>query len=191
MMINLKRQKNKIKGNAGFTLVEMMVALALFVTVMFVAVGSLTSVVLASKKVQSISIVMDNLNFALENVTRSLRTGFKYHCGSLAPLNTPLDCLLPFGSNYIAFQDVDGGTSIFRLDNKHIQRSKDGGSSFVDITAPEIEIDTLLFYVEGSLIGDGKQPRVLIIIEGTAGVRAQERANFSVQTTISQRMISS
>lgn len=188
-MINLKRQKNKIKRNAGFTLVELMVALGLFITVMFVAVGSLMSVVLASKKVQSISIVMDNLNFALENVTRSLRTGFTYHCGSSVPLNTPLDC--PLGSNYIAFTDVNGGTSIFRLDNKHIQRSKDSGASFVDITAPEIEIDTLLFVVEGSLIGDDKQPRVLIIIEGTAGVRAQEKTSFSVQTTISQRMISS
>ena len=74
------REKITRNNKTGFTLVEIIVALGLFTIVMFVATGALLSIVSVNKKAQAQQSAINNLNFALENMTRSLRTGYNYHC---------------------------------------------------------------------------------------------------------------
>ncbi len=174
---------------AGFTLVEMLVAVSLFTTVMFVAVGSLLSMTAASRKAQSISIVMDNLNFALESMGRTIRAGSVYHCDQYGALTDPNDCASS-GADTLAFRSEDGGTFVYRKSGTTLQKSVDGGATFLDITGASISIESLAFYVVGSPAGDGIQPRVLAVVSGEAGLRSKETARFSIQTTISQRIIS-
>ena len=66
----------------GFTLVEMIVSVALFGIVMLVAVGALLSVVAANRQSQAIKTVINNLNFALESMSRNILTGSNYRCPS-------------------------------------------------------------------------------------------------------------
>ena len=54
-------------ANAGFTLIEMIVAIALFAVVMLVSVSTLLSLVAASRKVQALELVMNNLNITLDS----------------------------------------------------------------------------------------------------------------------------
>ena len=67
-------------------------------------------------------------------------------------------------------------------------------SGAIRMTAPEINITNLKFYVTGSTPvsgegGDFEQPKVLIVIDGhaLAGPRNQPTA-FTVQTRVSQRI---
>ena len=78
------REKNTAKTNMkkGFTLVEMMVSMAIFAVVAMVAAGALIRIIDANKKAQSIQTAMTNLNFALESLSREMRTGTKYQCGA-------------------------------------------------------------------------------------------------------------
>lgn len=64
----------------GFTLVEMIVALGLFSVVATVAVGALMTMIGTNEQLQAERSVMTNLSFALDSMTREIRTGTKYYC---------------------------------------------------------------------------------------------------------------
>ena len=185
----------KRKLVCGFTLVEMIVSVAIFSVVMLIGVGSLLSMMAANKKSQSIQLVMNNLNFAIEDITRTIRIGTAYHCGS-GDIMGPKDCVE--GNSFLAFEPAGGDIDttddqvIYRLNNNQIEKSTKGGAtnSFIAITAPEVKIEKLMFYVQGSEGGsDKRQPRVLIILSGYSGEDEKTKSNFNIQTTISQRIL--
>lgn len=193
----LQKKNNNIRKdyNSGFTLVEMIVSVAIFSVVMLIGVGSLLSMMSANKKSQSIQLVMNNLNFAIEDITRTIRIGTAYHCGS-GDIMGPKDCVE--GNSFLAFEPADGDPDttddqvIYRLNDNQIEKSTNGGAtnSFITITAPEIKIEKLMFYVQGSEQGgDKRQPKVLIILSGYAGEDEKTRSNFNIQTMISQRIL--
>src|SRR3989344_5257439 len=66
------------RAQRGFTLVEMIVAIALFSVVMIVCVGALLALVNANRKAQALQSVMNNLNIALDGMVRSVRMGNSY-----------------------------------------------------------------------------------------------------------------
>jgi len=182
----------------GFTIIELTVALGLFTVVMLISVGALLSIVDANRKVRALGSVMDNLSFAIENMSRSIRVGDTYHCGTSGSIVSPRNC--SNGDSFFAFEATDGdpGNSgdqiVFRLNGNQIEKSTDSGSTYLSITAPEIVIDSgtgLQFYVVGTSSGDNRQPRVIMVIRGQAGVKTKEISRFEIQTTISQRSVDS
>ncbi len=64
----------------GFTLVEMIVAVAVFSVVATVSVGALLMLIGTNEQLQSEQSVMTNLSFALDSMTREIRTGTWYYC---------------------------------------------------------------------------------------------------------------
>lgn len=66
----------------GFTLVEMIVALAVFSVVITIAVGALLSLIASNEQLQNEQSVMTNLSFALDSMAREIRTGTNYFCDS-------------------------------------------------------------------------------------------------------------
>ena len=83
---------------SGFTLLEMFCPPSLFfIVVMLIAVGSLLSIIDASRKAQAQKEVLNNLNFAIEGLARTARVGSTYHCVSASgadqyPIHEPEDC---------------------------------------------------------------------------------------------------
>jgi len=191
---------------AGFTLVEIIVATGLFAAVMLIAVGSLMSIIDANRKAQSQQIVMNNLSAALESISRTIRVGALYHCGSSGSLTDPEDCTE--GGSYFAFKprEAISDTSLSTLRYVYrrntdsvggfIEMSKDGGSTFSRLTAPEINVEGFMFYVTGSCpksgsfgcTADDLQPRALITVYGSAQISEKTRTTFNVQTSVTQRL---
>jgi len=66
----------------GFSLVELVVSLAVFSVVVTIAVGSLLVLINANQQIQAEQSVLTNLSFALDSMTREIRTGTNYHCVS-------------------------------------------------------------------------------------------------------------
>ncbi|MEZ4104116.1 MAG: type II secretion system protein [Candidatus Paceibacterota bacterium] len=79
--------RNKEKG---FTLIEMIVSLGVFSFVVVIAVGALLSVIATNRQLQAEQSVMTNLAFALDSMTREIRTGYAYVCGDVDSVNTPV-----------------------------------------------------------------------------------------------------
>ncbi len=176
----------------GFTLIELLVSVAIFSVVMLIAVGSLLSMVEASRKAQAMKSVINNLNFALESMSRTIRVGTTYHCGTTGTISSAQNCAQ--GSSYFAFEKSGGDTGssadqvIYRLLSSRIERSTDGGGEFIPITASEVIVETLTFYVVGAESSDTTQPKVVMVVRGYAEVTARTRTEFNLQTTIAQRL---
>ncbi len=75
-----KRSAMKFCASQGFTLIEMIVSLAIFSVVAVVALGALMKIVSANKKAQSLQSAMTNINYALESMSREMRVGSDFSC---------------------------------------------------------------------------------------------------------------
>jgi prepilin-type N-terminal cleavage/methylation domain-containing protein len=73
---------NNVTSSHGFTLVEMIVSLAIFAIVVTISVGALLVLVGTNQRLQGEQGVMANLSFTLDSMTREIRTGTKYYCVS-------------------------------------------------------------------------------------------------------------
>lgn len=184
---------NKKSDEGGFTLIEIMVSVSIFAIVMTISAGSLFSILDANAKSQAQKSVINNLNLALESMSRSIRVGSSYHCGNSGSITLPANC--SGGDTFFAFEasggDSESGSDqvIYRLGGTAIERSTDGGASFTAITSPQVVIDRLVFYVTGSSNSDSLQPKVLITVSGHAGIKERIRTEFNIQNTVTQRLL--
>ncbi|MBU1557669.1 type II secretion system GspH family protein [Patescibacteria group bacterium] len=170
------------ESKKGFALIEVIISVALFSVVMTVGIGSLLNMISANKKSQSLKVVVNNINLAMEGMSKEIRVGYDYNCGFL----TGGDCSV--GSDSIYFTSKNGESIVYRLDGGVIQKSVAGGS-FNSITAQDTVIYNLTFYVLGSSSSDFIQPRVIIIVRGYKGDRVKDKLEFDLQTTVTQRRL--
>jgi prepilin-type N-terminal cleavage/methylation domain-containing protein len=91
--ISSKIKMKSSRVQSGFTLIEMMVSVSIFLIVMTIVLGALLSIIDGNKKTQSINSVANNLNAALESFTRDIKTGYNYRCS-------------PVGSNVETITDL-------------------------------------------------------------------------------------
>ncbi len=136
-------KKQKTKKNNGFTLIELMVASSIFAIIMLISIGALLTVFGTAKNSRALRLAMDNVNYAVESMTRSIRMGTNYTCvesGSQINLNgnpDPRDCLE--GGSFLAFIPQDGsqdqrvGYQLAKISQVSSDvDNKDGGGEAVD-----------------------------------------------------------
>jgi prepilin-type N-terminal cleavage/methylation domain-containing protein len=191
--------KNK-NHEYGFTLIEVMIAITLFILVMMIGTGAVLQANTVHKKTQAVRSVADNLNFVMEDMARNLRLGRNYHCfisgdPYVQPVpQAPRDCAS--SSSAISFIPVAGANNdvVYRLDPATnfatIQKSKDGGASFTTLSPAEVVIDPARsgFTVIGSDPADQLEPRVIIRLAGTVNYKNLP-TTFNLETTVSQRLL--
>ncbi len=199
------------RAQGGFTLVEMLVSVALFSVVMVVALGALLFMSVAIRRAQAINSLINNLSSGLESMSRSVRTGTTYHCGAGGVLTSPQDCVAPNPDSFFTYLAFDGTPVSYCLSDPSspptaptcyadtpnttcpvgmsctILRSLNG-SPYSRLTSPEVQIKFFGYYVEGALLGDNKQPKATIIISGTVPVTSGQNSTFNIQTSITQRI---
>lgn len=186
-------------NQSGFLLIELMVALFIFTIVATVAIGSIIGIVDANRKTQALKSVMNNLNLALDTISRNAAVGYDYHCG---PGNEdfPRDCVngddvFVFKSQYdLNGDDVTGDkvkyTFVEGESGGYIAREVADDGQEIRLTAPELNITDLKFVVIGSDDDDIEQPKVFMFVDGK--IKASPRIGetvFKIQTMISQRLI--
>lgn len=194
--MNLKINSSK----RGFTLVEMLVSVAIFSIVVMIALGAILTILDANRKARTLTEVMNNLNFSMEMITRSLKTGVE--------------------PDYVA---TDGGTIVVGaiiLDEEGFKREKTlyrhdvvngliercatvvnsiddyenaqcASDDWMPITSDMVFIerfDVLVTATEN--FNDGvDQPRTQLFIKGTVQISDRISSDFSLQTTVSQRRL--
>ena len=194
--------RKRVGSLTGFTLIEMMISVAIFAIVMTIALGALLAMSESDRKAQTLKSVINNLNFAMDSMSRSIRTGDTYHCdASQTPITTTRDCASSPVTSFAFHPAVGGGTVIYKLNNLAtdattcgqpstrvgcIARSIDGGA-YSSMTSPEVYIDTLNFYVNGAQ-DSSIQPKVTILVSGTVTVTATQTSKFNLQTSVTQRL---
>ncbi len=189
-----KSLASRKEREGGFTIVELLVAVAVFSVAVVIGIGSVLVVLNANKKAQSVQLIMNNLNFAFENIVRNTRTGTTYHCPGTGVLTVLQSC--PLGDDSLAFESEHGDLNdpsdqwVYRYNatDKSIERSQDSGTTFAALTAPEVKIEKLRFYVTGAEKGDSLQPMVVVVAQGHAQLGQRSRTDFNLQASVSQRV---
>ncbi len=186
----------KIKG---FTLIEVMVSIAVFAIIMTVGVGALVTITHKYNVSKDQKLVADNLSFMLESITREIRLGTRYYSGS--------------GSNAVFFEanprdgksgsvgfemanpsDIRGRYMSYSLEGNVLRRYRydmDGDPISVDeLNDPSsVVIEELDFTVVGadeSGTNDGRQPLVWVRMKARP---VSADLPISLQTLVSQRAL--
>ncbi len=185
----------------GFTLIEMLVSVALFMVVMTVGLSVILSIVDGNKKTQAIGSVVNNLNASIDSMVRDLKTGYKYDCtGSLTPVYSTGCSPSSTAKSQISFiSTLSGGARAVEYEyiagsvNQpgYIQKIVCPGgicSAAVRVTSPEINVTDFRMYVSTPPATQG-QPGIFIVIGGTAKVNATTISDFHLQTFVTQRIL--
>lgn len=104
----------KTQYQNGFTIVEMLVSLAVFSIVVTITIGSLLMLIASNRQLQVEQSIMTNLSFVLDGMTREIRTGKSYFCTGAPNYNANIS-----GIGKIFKDDPsDSNTNLARIDGK-------------------------------------------------------------------------
>ncbi len=166
------------KKSAGFTLVEIMVSVALFTIVVTISMGALLTIVDTNRKAQTLQLVMNNLNFAVESMVREMREANSFAVDSTSRILTigRIDDVngTPRADVTFSLETINGIGTLVR---------KEGTGEKEALTAEGISVDALWF----QKVGD-TPARVILVLKGHSTItKAGTQSDFSIQTTVAQR----
>jgi len=163
--------QKKISG--GFTIIETMIAVALFLIVVTIGIGSLLNTTLLQGKSQDMRSIMDNLSFIMEDMSRNIRTGSNYSSSD---------------GTQISFTSFDDIPYAYNIGLSRLDKSIDGGD-WIQLNSSEISFESGSgFTVVGTTIDDNLQPFVTIRLVGKITSKGVVTP-FSLQTSVSQRLV--
>jgi prepilin-type N-terminal cleavage/methylation domain-containing protein len=176
----VKMQKRNLQKQKGFTLIEMLVSIALFAVVVTITFGTIVTVIDTNRKSQTLTLVMNNLNFSLESMTRTIKTST-----DIVEEGSGEDKIYYFkdqDGDYVAYKEEDGQIK------KCVSESDSCSSgSFSPITASEVAIENFELTLLDS--GPNGQPRMFMVVNGKAQITSRVSSDFSIQTTVSVRQL--
>lgn len=182
------------KNNKGFSLIELIVALGIFTSIVTVLLGALIVTMNSAKQSRALRTAMDNVNFAMESMSRSIRMGTNYYCvqdvGGV-PSNIGEKTQECDKGIFISFIPQGENSSSSRVgyglikENGEPVLSRCIDESCVAIVSPDITIESLRFVVKNQNTNE-RQASVYIMMKGVAHVKGSP-IPFALQTMASQR----
>ena len=167
----------------GFTLLEMMVATGIFTALVVASIGIIINASNAQIKAANVQGLQDNIRFALELITKEMRTGTGYRLSSLCGSGP---------GEEISFLTALGEARTYYLNGGKLMRLAGSGdcSNARPLTADEIRVEGLRFTLRGEALGpiDG-QPAITITLKMSAtSAKIHLESTMNLQTTVVQRL---
>ena len=154
------------KEAAGFTLMELLVAIAVFAGTIVAVSGIQTSAINSQRKNINNQDVIDNARFILETIGRSIRQSD----------------ITSSSSSSITLSHPAKGALTYAYSNSQILENT------VNLNSSNVSIDSLNFFVQGSSLSDNLQPRVTISISlSSKNKKSGTASSINLQTTITPR----
>lgn len=193
----MKKDINKSKR--AFTLVEILVSIAIFSLLIAGPTGFFISSIKGQKKALSSQELIDNASYFLEYASRAIRMAQKEK-----NIGSPEACLSFNGINYeltagpgikfinykgecqriYLYTDINTNTSII----KEERRGLDGEVETGDLTSVNLEVVDFQVRLSGQTQSDNIQPKVTILLKMKGKSQVEEmNPEITIQTTLSQR----
>ena len=183
----------------GFTLIEMLVVMAVFLVLMGIVVGVFVSSLRTQRYYLSSQKLLDQTSYVIEYMNRAVRMAKKQTS------DTPSCVIRGDGYNYENTGGLGSGLGIrfirvingekkcqeFYLENDdRIYQKIDGGAPMA-LTSNDIKVNSLKFNLLGEFQGvpgaeDTDQPRVTIYLDAEAN-NVSSAPKIKIQTSVSQR----
>jgi len=168
---------------SGFTIVELLVAMSLFLILVAVATGTFVQALRTQRTITELTAANDNATQTIEQIAREIRTGFGF-------MDSTED-LLKF-TNYhnesVSYKlEVSDRVLCDQKEGKVgcIVRSTDDGNIWSPITAPEVKVERLRFVISGKELTDDFPTRVTLVLT----VAGPKEIKVNLETTVSSRVI--
>lgn len=188
------------RTSSGFSLIELMVSMTIFAIVMTISIGTLLVLIDANAKAQALYQSMTNLSFAVDSITRNLRTANSYYCHSSSGVSgssgwgegETRDC---DNQNGIIFtRERDGKRIAYRYNSTYQSiEQKVFSGDWIRLTSSDVHITVFTISVNGTedlyTLGDTEQPRISILIKGYVENGLDTNTDFVLQSNVTQRIL--
>ncbi|MEK7465168.1 MAG: type II secretion system protein [Patescibacteria group bacterium] len=181
----------------GFTIVELLVALSVFVAVLGLVTGGFMQSIRTQRSVAAMIAVNNNMSLVLEQIAREIRAGRNF-CHTVDPNALPHPtCTTRFpaiGDDNIEFQRMRGNELVtvayrYNIASTSIER-KEGGGEFKAITAPNVNVQHFDFSMQDQRAPAFELPwRVTIRMTVSPINITSPTMVENIQTTVSARFL--
>jgi prepilin-type N-terminal cleavage/methylation domain-containing protein len=178
----------------GFTLVELLIAMALFLIVVSIAVGGFVNALHTQREVAALIAAQSNAGLALEQMARDVRTGylFCHDVGASTPSST-CGCVVTAGPVWtcdeLSFYNAQGANAVYARAGQQLTDSESGNVQ--PVTGSNVAVKYLKFTLFGNIEGDTWNPRVTISmgVSPSSSDPVVQNNLINLQTTVSAREI--
>lgn len=171
----------------GYTLIELTVAMGLFVIVVSIAIGGFVSILRDQRVTAALIAANSNVSLILEQMAREMRTGRDF-CDAAPPCSPAASSRIQTDAiNFIS--SANSPISYKFNDTTHaIERSVNGGA-YEQLTGDNVVIQYLHFSIFAANTTDEFPTRVTIAVGVSAKEKDVSSAIIRLQTTVSLRQI--
>ena len=170
-------------NNKGYTLIEILVAMSIFLTIIAAPTSFFVSSLKGQQKALASQEMIDNVSYIMEYMSRALRMAKKDLTGTCIGQNMNYENLIDTpGIKFLNYQDK---CQKFFLEDETLKESKDDVIN--NLTPNDLEVVSFkINFLDG---GEDEQPRVTLLLEvrGERGQKTELQPEIKIQTTISQR----
>ncbi len=172
------RQGSSSVARQGFTLVELLIAMTLFITVIGISAGSFVQILRTQRMTVALIAANNNAVLTLEEITREIRTGQHFSMQA----NGDTDDFL--------FTNAQGQTVTYHWDSaaQALEKSIDG-VTFKKLTADNVLVTRASFRIFQDPAGKSFPPRITILLAvGATGLPFTTPA-INLEMTVSSRAL--
>jgi len=157
-----------MKHNKGFTVIELLISMSLFLVLVGIATGGFLTALRSQRAITSLIEANDSVSLTMEQMTREIRNSRDF---GISDSNSRLTFINQYGQSINYFFD---GNAIERNGQK--------------ITADNVNITKFNIVLSGTTYSEVRQPRITIAL--SVGIKNKYlELSIPIQTTISPRMI--
>lgn len=178
--------KSNFIKNKGFTLVEMLVAVTVFILIVTAASGIFVSSLKAQRKSLASQQLLDQTSYIAEYMSRAIRMAKKDVAGEC--ITAKLNYEKTRSGKGLKFKNYQDICQEFFWDTatNQLKEIKGGQENF--LTSHSLQILALNIKLAGESQNDDAQPRVTIFLDIKGkGEKPEMQPEIRIQTTISQR----
>lgn len=170
-----KEKKIIVSNKSGFTLVELIVAMAVFLAAVTFAVGVFIQGMRAQRRLMIEIVVNNDVNLVLEQMMRDIRLGYEFVSGGNGEM-------LDFRG-----RDTEASIRYSKRPDNTLVRSVDGVSR--DMTSENVEVADLRFDVYEETTRDDCDPWRVSVFMSVRPSGLPDSRKVSVQATVSSRVL--
>lgn len=172
----------------AFTLVELMVSVAVFTVITAIVAGLFVSAIKAQRRILAQQELLDQTSYVVDYMSRAIRTARKEVSPPRCLSQAGISYELTKAGNGVKFVNSAGECQEFYFDSgkKQLRESKEGTENM--ITSERLQILSFKLKLFGASDTDYFQPRVSFVFDvQITGTKPEEQSTIKIQTTVSQR----